>query len=205
MNEAPIRRSLTSLPGRFFVEPQFASATLRLADTVADALIEAAEVARPAWTQLAEAFDSEIKRFSEREVQMSGSLFRHPLVHGFAGAWITALKWPVVAVYGDGAQLQLPENLVVSLRAASAVEKMEFSWRRWAKSAAAGSARTITTATTGSTLTCPFGFRWQSSRNSVIHSRGKFAWCSITRWGISDGVADRSAQNISHTLAEWRR
>lgn len=120
------RHSLTSLPGRFFVEPQFATATLRLADAIADALIQAAEIARPAWTQLVGEFGPEIKRLTESEVQISGNLFRHPLVRLFTRAWITALNWPVVAVYGDGVQLQLPGYLVDELRATSAVMGMNF-------------------------------------------------------------------------------
>ena len=118
--------SLRSLPGRFFDEPWFAAASIRFADAVADELIRSAEASRSEWIRLAEGHTADIKRLADNASYATGNLLRLPLVRDFLAIWIREIRWPVVATYSDGIQLEPPPGAIRDLRSASSVANMEF-------------------------------------------------------------------------------
>lgn len=109
-----------------FREPEFARASARFADALADELIRAAETVRPHWQQLAEQFPDAFSQMSDEAALRTRGLFRSSLVWNFTASWVKAMRWPVVATYADGIQLQVPEETVSALRACSSLTSIEF-------------------------------------------------------------------------------
>lgn len=118
--------SLVSLPGRVFREPDFAWASTRFADVLADELIRAAEIARPHWQQMASEFPEMLAQMSDETVLQARGLFRTPLVWNFTASWVKAMRWPAAATYTDGIQIRLPEEIITPLQGASSLGNVEF-------------------------------------------------------------------------------
>ncbi len=126
MNPSAPRQSLASLPGRRFAEPYFAIASTRFADAIADELIQAADVARPRWTLLANKYRSEMALMQDAASLQAGNLFHTPLVWDFVMAWRAAIRWRIVANHSDGIQFCLPDETVSPLLTCSSVSSIAF-------------------------------------------------------------------------------
>ena len=112
------------LPRRFS-EPGFTRASIRFAQAISDELIYAADLARPAWTELASAYPDDLARIPE-DLTQNPALFRTPLVWGFAVIWAKSLRWPVSATYRDGIEIKLPADILREMEAHGRLDALEF-------------------------------------------------------------------------------
>lgn len=110
---------------RRICEPDFANATLEVAEVISNDLIAAARAARPTWIQLRDTLAPQIDALSER-IEARDATFREPVVQAFVGAWCSNLRWDFLAHYSDGMQFALPFGLVAKLQAASNVASVSF-------------------------------------------------------------------------------
>lgn len=113
-------RSLVTLPGRHFREPQFAAASFRFAEAIADELLRAADIARPHWAALAEMYSDELPSLRV-DASYQTNLFRLPLVANFTRLWVEAMNWPLTRIYDNGFVIQIPDEILAELHSSSSV------------------------------------------------------------------------------------
>lgn len=116
----PAQGSLSSMPGRRFAEPAFASASVAFAEQVSDALIEAADRAAGAWEGIASKFEG-----GEREI---ATMPMPPdwLVWQVGNAWIRNMTWPPARLFRDGVRFRFPDEMLAPLRACGSIGEFDF-------------------------------------------------------------------------------
>jgi len=114
------KTSLSSMPGRSFVEPGFAAASVTFAERVSDALIEAADRAAGAWEGIASKFEG-----GERELATM-SMPPDWLIWQVGNAWIRNMPWQPLRLYRDGVRFRFPDEMLAPLRASGSIDEFDF-------------------------------------------------------------------------------